>query len=111
MVNNRKRIFGENLKQARKRRGYTQEKFAELIDISVSALSRIENGKFAPHEDTVSKILEVLGIKLYLLYLDNNDIDVESMYPDFIKRIELLKDDKSRFKQVYDLVVELTLDK
>lgn len=38
-------ILGNRLKQARKEKNYTQDYVAEMIDLSVEQLSRIENGK------------------------------------------------------------------
>ncbi|MBQ7885457.1 MAG: helix-turn-helix transcriptional regulator [Clostridia bacterium] len=38
-------ILGNRLKQVRKKKNYTQEYVAEMIDLSVEHLSRIENGK------------------------------------------------------------------
>ena len=38
-------ILGHRLKQARKKKNYSQDYVAEMIDLSVEHLSRIENGK------------------------------------------------------------------
>ena len=38
-------ILGNRLKQARKEKNYTQDYVAEMVDLSVEQLSRIENGK------------------------------------------------------------------
>ncbi len=39
------KLMGERLKKARIKKGYTQEKLAEIMDISVAYISRVENGK------------------------------------------------------------------
>ena len=38
------KLIGERLKKARLQKGYTQEKLAEKIDVSIAYLSRIETG-------------------------------------------------------------------
>lgn len=38
-------LIGELLKKARIKKGYTQEKLAEIMDLSTAYISRIENGK------------------------------------------------------------------
>lgn len=39
------KLIGERLKKARIQKGYTQEKLAEIMDLSIAYVSRIENGK------------------------------------------------------------------
>ena len=39
------KLMGERLKKARIKKGYTQEKLAEILDVSITYISRIETGK------------------------------------------------------------------
>ena len=39
------KLIGERLKRARIKKGYTQEKLAEILDVSITYISRIETGK------------------------------------------------------------------
>lgn len=39
------KLMGERLKKARIQKGYTQEKLAELLDVTIAYVSRIETGK------------------------------------------------------------------
>lgn len=47
--------IGNNVREYRKQKHYNQEKLAELLDVSVATVSRIENGSSAMN---ISKILE-----------------------------------------------------
>lgn len=47
---------GEKIKQKRKEKGYTLKRLSEIIDISVSFLSDIENGKSKPSLDRLTDI-------------------------------------------------------
>ena len=38
------KLMGERLKKARLKRGYTQEKLSEIMNVSIAYLSRIETG-------------------------------------------------------------------
>lgn len=38
-------LMGERLKRARIKKGYTQEKLAEIMNVSIAYISRIETGK------------------------------------------------------------------
>jgi transcriptional regulator with XRE-family HTH domain len=48
--------FGQRILGIRRERGMTQERFAELLDISVDFLSLIERGINAPSFETLEKI-------------------------------------------------------
>ncbi|MBQ3311309.1 helix-turn-helix transcriptional regulator [bacterium] len=50
------RIIGKNIQQVRKQKGYTQESFAELMDVSWSYISKIEAGYI---NLSLGKILEI----------------------------------------------------
>ena len=57
-------FLGENIKKRRKILSITQEHLAELADVSVNTLYKIERGENNPSWQTVEKILTVLGLEL-----------------------------------------------
>ena len=61
-----KNLLGKKVKRLRKMRGYTQEKFAEMIDITPRNLNRIESGENFVTAETLDKILTTLNY-IYLL--------------------------------------------
>ncbi|AGA68971.1 putative transcriptional regulator [Desulfitobacterium dichloroeliminans LMG P-21439] len=71
------REIGNNLKRYRLLRGYTQEKLAEEILVSVGYISQLENGLKTPSVQMIAKISEVLGLTGALMLSDNNEIDGE----------------------------------
>lgn len=103
-----KKTFGINVRTARESRGLTQEHLAELIGIGVPALSNIECGKSYPQLPTFEKIVEVLEIEPYLLYINETDYNIEEAYSLFIQKAEKLKSNKYLFKRAYDFVNQLT---
>lgn len=50
------------IKEYRKKKKITQEKLAELLDISPRQLQRIENGSSETSLKTLKKLIKVLGI-------------------------------------------------
>ena len=54
--------FGKKLRSFRKRRGMTQEQFAELLDISVDFVSLVERGLNAPSFESIEAFSITLGI-------------------------------------------------
>ncbi len=58
-----KKLFGKRVQEIRKKRGLTQEKLAELVDIGTPNISYIENGKFYPSYETFIGLLEALKVE------------------------------------------------
>lgn len=54
--------FGSNVQHYRKKRGLTQEQFAELIEMSQSNLSAIECGTRLPSFEMLIRIIDVLDV-------------------------------------------------
>lgn len=67
-----KAIMGKNIAKARKKLGYSQEKFAELTAISLSTLSKIESGRNMAKPVTLTKITQKLNMELYELLLEDS---------------------------------------
>lgn len=55
-----KKNFGLRLKTLRKQKGYSQEKFSEMIGVAQNTLSNIENGVHFCSSDTIDNILNAL---------------------------------------------------
>lgn len=55
-------IIGERLRKARLARGFTQEKLAEKLDLSVAFLSRVERGNAHINLTRLSEICSILGL-------------------------------------------------
>lgn len=108
MATDIRKYFGKNLKSFRKLKGLSQEKFAELIGVDTSTLSKIECCKSYPNRSTIEKIIDILNIPPYLLYVTNeDDFDIEKAYIETIELLKELKNDRKFFKLVYDFIKEL----
>ena len=79
--------LGNRIKFLRKLKNYTQEEFAEKINIEPQSLSNIERGKFAPSIETLQKIANVLCVKPYELYLFETISPIDEIRKDLIKII------------------------
>lgn len=57
------------IRKARENMGYTREKFAELLDVSVSYMAEVERGRTGISVKMLMKICSVLGLSAdYVLY-------------------------------------------
>lgn len=68
--------IGKRLKYSRINLGMTQEKLAKGI-ISVSYLSKIENGKVEPTEEIIDLLTERLGLESLSAGINNDKITAD----------------------------------
>ncbi|KIC50873.1 helix-turn-helix transcriptional regulator [Tateyamaria sp. ANG-S1] len=66
------RDFGENLRAARKQRGYSQESFAHAVDLDRTYIGGIERGERNPGLKTVVRIADALEIDVADLFRSNS---------------------------------------
>lgn len=67
--------FGRLLKVARQQKQLTQEKMASELMVTVSAISKWENGKNLPDMEMIPKIAEILSISIEDLYHPNETLE------------------------------------
>ncbi len=60
--------LGLNIAYYRKLKGYSQIKFAELLNISRTHMSRIETAECAPSLDVIFDICDILGLDVNKLF-------------------------------------------
>jgi transcriptional regulator with XRE-family HTH domain len=61
-----RKMVGKSIKERRKTLRVTQPQVAELADISVNTLYKIERGQANPTLETLTKIADVLGMEVIL---------------------------------------------
>ena len=64
--------ISQNIKIFRSRRNWSQADLAELANISPNFIGEIERGKKWPFPETLSKLANALGIKVFELFLEEN---------------------------------------
>ena len=84
------------IRKAREDAGYTREKFAELLDVSVSYLAEVERGRSNVSVKTLIKICNVLGLSAdYVLFGENREADallLEKLHRLDVKYLPLVTD-------------------
>ena len=103
-----RKIIGNNVLNARKIRNLSQEQFAEMIGIEPSALSKIENGKSYPSQQTLENIICALKIKPDVLFKTEEKIDIEKAYKELLVQLEQIKQNEELFTKVYYKIQDLT---
>ena len=57
---------GERIRDERKNQGQTLQELSELSGVAYATLSKIENGDTAVNLSSLSKVLNTLGLKLWI---------------------------------------------
>ena len=102
-----KKRLGERIATIRKAKDITQEKLAEMSDISHSTLGYIECGKNYPKPETVAKISKALGIDVYELLTFKNFGNRKEMYTDILKKLAIVKDDDAKVSTIHSFMQNL----
>lgn len=100
-----KQLLGKRIKELIKRKGISQEKLAEMIDVEPTTLSNIVTGRNYPLFITLEKIIKILDVSFIDVfkfdYQDTNDNLKE-------KTIKILDDNPERMKDFYRIAKALT---
>lgn len=104
------REFGAAVKARRKERGYSQDQFSEISDLSPGYLSAVERGIANPRLDTVKKIANGFGISVADLFsfelIDTEPQVVKNKLLEFIQRA-----DPEKLEAVFSSFMRLMLKK
>ena len=88
MPKDTKEKLGINIRKLRKLRGFNQEKLAELMDLSVIAISNMENGKALTSFKTLEQMASILDVKLYEFFLLEDEVKEEILYKKLLENIK-----------------------
>lgn len=101
---NIKNLLGEKVKRLRKMRGYTQEQFAEMIDITPRNLCRIESGENFVTSETLDKILTSLNIPADILFSYEHLKDDKELLSDIYTYIDKIKINHKQLEKTYRIL-------
>jgi transcriptional regulator with XRE-family HTH domain len=77
--------FIENLRFWRKKRGLSQQKLSEMVNVSPNYLNAVENGKNFPSPEVIQQISDILELMPYQLFLEHpEDTPTGTIIPDLM---------------------------
>lgn len=88
--------LGEKIRESRLKCGITQDKLAEIVDISTNFMSLIENGRNMSVE-TLVKIANALGVTVDYLLSDSTDIQSDEITVKIVQSLSTLNDNEKLF--------------
>ncbi len=71
--------FGEKLKNARKESGLSQERLAEKLMVSRSAVAKWESDKGMPDIDNIKAIAKLLGVSIDYLLSEDEELSLDTI--------------------------------
>lgn len=104
-----KKEIGKKIKRIRLEKGFTQEKLAELIDISQKALSSIEVGENFLKAETLDKLLVALDITAEELFSTNHLKETSELLKMINKNIAQIGDNPEKLEIIYNLTRSLNV--
>lgn len=100
-MDNLKVKLGQRIKFLRKSCNITQERLAEMINMDITSLSKIETGRNYPQPETIEKISKALNVDVSQIFLFKT-LDSKEEYIDAInKNIQFISDNKEKLKVLY----------
>ena len=88
--------LGNRIRKTRMNCGITQEKLAEMVDISTNFMSLIENGRNMSVE-TLVKIADALGVTVDYLLSDTMEVQGDKIMTQIAQNLSTLSDDEKLF--------------
>ena len=99
-------LFIQNLRFFRSKKGISQFQLSEMVNISPNYLNAVENGKNFPSLEVLQRIVEVLEILPYQLFLENPNMQNKTgLYERSILSQEL-NYLKQKFNQEFEEVIK-----
>ena len=101
-----KELLALNIKVLRKKRGFSQEKLAEVTDLSAQTISDIEGCRTWVSDKTLDRLAKVLNVAVFQLFMppdeDNGGNANANLYNRLAKlRITMKEDIDTRLDQFY----------
>jgi transcriptional regulator with XRE-family HTH domain len=106
-------ILSGNIKKERKKLGLTQEKLAELADLSSQTINDIEGCRMWVSDKTMSKLAHVLHIEAYQLLVSEHPAETPTMSDDnqgkllFDLEDRLIRNIRQQFKEAIEITATI----
>lgn len=102
---NKKELLGKRIRELRKRKGFSQEKLSELVNVDPTTISNIENGKNYPSLANLENISSILDETFMSIF----DFEHKNKPDDLIVQInQKLQENPQKVEGFYKIIMALT---
>ena len=106
-MENLKIKLGKRIKDLRKAKNITQEKLAEMINMDITSLSKIETGRNYPQPETIERLAAALNTDISQLFSFSRLEKSEDYLNAIIKNINVIQNDENKLKILYNITSSL----
>ena len=104
-MDNIKTLLGKRIKELRQKRRYTQEKLAEMLDISQNALSYIEMGENFFTSETLEKLATALDVQPNEIFSFQHLDKKENLLNEIV---QMLEKNPNKIQEIYKITKAIT---
>lgn len=104
---NLKQKLGKRIQELRKFQNITQEKLAEIVNMDITSLSKIETGRNYPQPDTLEKIASALSVDIERLFVFKSNFTKEDYIEAIYKNVDFIKNNEEKLKFLYTVISSL----
>lgn len=105
-----KKEFGQKIRRMRQKRGLTQEKLAEIIDVSQRTLSGIETGESFVTAETFDKLVLALNTTSEELLITNHLKEASELITEIKSSLDYFENEPQKLEFLYNMVRYLRND-
>lgn len=102
--------IGEKIQELRIQRGLTQERLAEMLEVSRQSVSKWELGQAIPDVEKIIRMSELFDVSTDTLLLRNAEDDTVNKNPLHLGSIYLVVKDFERSVQFYEKLLNIKID-
>ena len=99
-----KKILGDNIRQLRNSKGWTQVYLADRLEITSSFLTMVESGQRGVSLELVERIANEFDIPVALLFVEQTNIKTKKTESDFFRKAEIDLIQKNLTTQICDII-------
>jgi len=95
--------LGKRIKYLRKSKNITQERLAEIINMDITSLSKIETGRNYPQPDTIEKLAGALGIDINDLFKFDTSMSKSEYIRKISQNLQFIQENEEKLKIMYKI--------
>lgn len=103
--------FTDRLKEARLKKGYTQEQIAEKIGVAKSTYTGYEKGNREPNVNTIGKLMEEFDVDANFLWQDETTFPFELTYDEMENLVKKYRSLDDPGRSHVDIVLQWEVDR
>lgn len=99
-MENLKTKLGKRIKSLRKSRNITQERLAEIINMDITSLSKIETGRNYPQPETLEKISKALNLDISRMFIFKTPATNQDYVETIKQNIQAMENDTQKLEML-----------